>query len=89
MCTIRIHVNHLVQDAVLFAGTVRTNIDPFEEYDDKTLWNALDTAHLGDQIRGLATDVEPNGLHSYVANSVLLCLFLRRWMHLNWRDPVW
>jgi hypothetical protein len=37
----------------------------------------------------LATDVEPNGLHSYVANSVLLCLFLRRWMHLNWRDSVW
>ncbi|KAI9343056.1 hypothetical protein DFJ73DRAFT_961231 [Zopfochytrium polystomum] len=34
------------QDPVLFAGTVRSNLDPFDSLDDATLWNALRRAHL-------------------------------------------
>ncbi|CAD1785487.1 similar to Saccharomyces cerevisiae YGR281W YOR1 Plasma membrane ATP-binding cassette (ABC) transporter, multidrug transporter mediates export of many different organic anions including oligomycin [Maudiozyma barnettii] len=30
------------QDPVLFKGTIRKNLDPFGEYDDKMLWNALE-----------------------------------------------
>eukprot|EP00039_Didymoeca_costata_P001605 m.53694 g.53694 ORF g.53694 m.53694 type:complete len:1509 (-) comp10879_c0_seq1:1965-6491(-) len=49
------------QDAVLFAGTVRSNIDPFDAYDDETLWEALDTSHLKEFIKSL-----PNRLQDRV-----------------------
>jgi len=34
------------QDPVLFQGTIRTNLDPFHEYDDLHLWESLRRAHL-------------------------------------------
>eukprot|EP00038_Savillea_parva_P030625 m.79033 g.79033 ORF g.79033 m.79033 type:complete len:1540 (+) comp9265_c0_seq4:864-5483(+) len=64
---LRKKITIMPQDAVLFAGTVRQNIDPFGEYDDQTLWNALNTAHLGNHIRSLATATQPDGLQAYVA----------------------
>lgn len=37
------------QDALLFNGTIRTNLDPFGQYDDALLWDALKRAWLVDQ----------------------------------------
>jgi ABC-type multidrug transport system fused ATPase/permease subunit len=37
------------QDPWLFKGTVRSNLDPFEEHADATLWEALRRARLLDQ----------------------------------------
>ena len=34
------------QDPVLFSGTLRMNLDPFDEYTDSQLWTALERAHL-------------------------------------------
>src|SRR5581483_7512043 len=34
------------QDPMLFLGTIRSNLDPFSEHDDATLWAALRRAHL-------------------------------------------
>ncbi|KAF9929843.1 hypothetical protein FBU30_001156 [Linnemannia zychae] len=34
------------QDAVLFNGTIRSNLDPFEEHADHELWEALRRVHL-------------------------------------------
>jgi len=30
------------QEPVLFSGTMRHNLDPFDEYPDHVLWKALD-----------------------------------------------
>lgn len=37
------------QEAMLFAGTIRTNLDPFSEHDDATLYDAMKRAWLVDQ----------------------------------------
>lgn len=34
------------QEALLFSGTVRSNLDPFSQHDDAQLWDALRRAHL-------------------------------------------
>lgn len=34
------------QDPVLFSGTLRFNLDPFNNYTDDAIWNALEKAHL-------------------------------------------
>lgn len=34
------------QDPVLFSGTLRLNLDPFGNFDDASIWRALQNAHL-------------------------------------------
>lgn len=37
----RKRISVIPQEPVLFSGTVRTNLDPFDEYSDGDLWHAL------------------------------------------------
>ncbi len=34
------------QEPNLFAGTLRLNLDPFDEHSDEKIWTALQNAHL-------------------------------------------
>ncbi|KAK0545187.1 hypothetical protein OC846_005775 [Tilletia horrida] len=47
----------LPQDPLLFSGTIRSNLDPFSQYDDQRLWDALRRAELvdGEYQSGAAT----------------------------------
>ncbi|CAD6978418.1 hypothetical protein A4X06_0g7491 [Tilletia controversa] len=38
----------LPQDPLLFSGTIRSNLDPFSQYEDQRLWDALRRAQLVD-----------------------------------------
>jgi ABC-type multidrug transport system fused ATPase/permease subunit len=49
---VRKAISIIPQDPVLFTGTVRFNLDPFSEYSDKEIWDAIDRAHL----RALVSD---------------------------------
>ena len=41
------------KDPVLFSGTLRINLDPFEVYSDEQLWNALEKANLKEFVEEL------------------------------------
>lgn len=41
------------QDASLFEGTVRENLDPLGEHDDTELWNVLELSHLKEHISSM------------------------------------
>lgn len=56
ICTIGLHdlrtrLSIIPQDPVMFEGTLRSNIDPLEEFSDEQIWEALESCHLGDNVR--------------------------------------
>ena len=46
------------QDPVLFSGSLRMNLDPFEAHTDAQLWSALEHAYLKDFVSSLAEGLQ-------------------------------
>ncbi|CAO3624546.1 unnamed protein product [Cunninghamella blakesleeana] len=43
---LRSKITIIPQEATLFSGTIRSNLDPFDEHDDTEIWNSLIRSHL-------------------------------------------
>ncbi|XP_046899863.1 multidrug resistance-associated protein 1 [Hypomesus transpacificus] len=50
---LRSRITIIPQDPVLFSGSMRMNLDPFDAYTDEEVWSALELAHLKNFVSGL------------------------------------
>uniref|UniRef100_A0A672LN94 ABC-type glutathione-S-conjugate transporter n=1 Tax=Sinocyclocheilus grahami TaxID=75366 RepID=A0A672LN94_SINGR len=75
---LRSRLTIIPQDPVLFSGTLRMNLDPFEKSSDEEIWTVLELAHLKDYVRGLPTglqhEVSEGGENLSVGQRQLVCL---------------
>ncbi|XP_033638055.1 multidrug resistance-associated protein 5-like [Asterias rubens] len=75
---LRQKISIIPQDPVLFIGTVRYNLDPFEQQSEKDIWQALDRSYMADKIRslegGLDAPVVEGGDNFSVGERQLLCM---------------
>ena len=64
------------QDPVLFSGSLRTNLDPFNQKADDQLWQALRLAHLSDFVSSYGLDfvVSEGGENLSLGQRQLICL---------------
>jgi ABC-type multidrug transport system fused ATPase/permease subunit len=75
---LRSHLAIIPQEPVLFKGTVRSNLDPFDRYNDTQLWDAIGLAHLKDTVNELPEKLESpvaeNGDNFSLGQKQLFCL---------------
>ncbi|KAK7067583.1 Canalicular multispecific organic anion transporter 1, partial [Halocaridina rubra] len=75
---LRSRLTIIPQDPVLFSGTLRMNLDPFEQYSDDRVWSALELSHLKEFVSGLASglqyEVSEGGDNLSVGQRQLVCL---------------
>lgn len=75
---LRSKISIIPQDPVLFSGSMRRNLDPFEEYSDEMLWKSLEEVKLKNspslQVQGLQTLVAAGGSNFSVGQRQLICL---------------
>uniref|UniRef100_A0A663DTZ5 ATP binding cassette subfamily C member 2 n=1 Tax=Aquila chrysaetos chrysaetos TaxID=223781 RepID=A0A663DTZ5_AQUCH len=75
---LRQNLTIIPQDPVLFTGTLRMNLDPFDQYTDEEVWKALELAHLKSYVQdlpeGLLHLVSEAGENLSVGQRQLVCL---------------
>ena len=74
---LRQKISIIPQDPSLFSGTVRENLDPFKDYSDQSMWEALGEAHLTQTIKGMGgldAVVAEGGGNLSVGQRQLLCM---------------
>uniref|UniRef100_A0AAX7SDD3 ATP-binding cassette, sub-family C (CFTR/MRP), member 12 n=1 Tax=Astatotilapia calliptera TaxID=8154 RepID=A0AAX7SDD3_ASTCA len=75
---LRSKLSVIPQDPVLFVGTVRYNLDPFNKYTDEEIWAALEKSYMKDSISKLEGTLEAhvmeNGENFSVGQRQLICM---------------
>ncbi|KAH0815457.1 hypothetical protein GEV33_007334 [Tenebrio molitor] len=75
---LRSKISIIPQEPVLFSGTMRKNLDPFDDYSDVDLWRALEDVELKDAVAdlasGLNSKMSEGGSNFSVGQRQLVCL---------------
>lgn len=75
---LRSKISIIPQDPILFSGTLRSNLDPFEEKTDAELWSALDQVELKEAVSSLAGGLQckmsDGGSNFSMGQRQLVCL---------------
>ncbi|XP_070798750.1 ATP-binding cassette sub-family C member 4 [Pituophis catenifer annectens] len=75
---LRKKISIIPQEPALFTGTMRKNLDPFNEYSDEDLWNSLEEVQLKEAIEDLPDKLEAqlaeSGSNFSVGQRQLVCL---------------
>lgn len=67
---LRSQLNIIPQDAHAFEGTVRENLDPFEQFSDEELWRVLEMAHLKEHVESMKTEAKKEADDTKKSNSL-------------------
>jgi ATP-binding cassette subfamily C (CFTR/MRP) protein 4 len=75
---LRSKISIIPQEPVLFSGSVRKNLDPFDEYQDNQIWNVLEEVRLKEFVTdlpsGLYSNLSEGGSNFSVGQKQLICL---------------
>ncbi|XP_018576445.1 probable multidrug resistance-associated protein lethal(2)03659 isoform X2 [Anoplophora glabripennis] len=75
---LRSKISIIPQEPVLFSGTMRKNLDPFDEYLDADIWRALEDVELKEAMQdltsGLSSKMSEGGSNFSVGQRQLVCL---------------
>ncbi|XP_011185639.2 probable multidrug resistance-associated protein lethal(2)03659 [Zeugodacus cucurbitae] len=75
---LRSKISIIPQEPVLFSGSMRYNLDPFDEYSDNKLWEALEEVKLKGVVSelpsGLQSKISEGGSNFSVGQRQLVCL---------------
>ncbi|XP_077204240.1 ATP-binding cassette sub-family C member 5 isoform X2 [Paroedura picta] len=78
LADLRSKLSIIPQEPVLFSGTVRSNLDPFTQYSEDQIWDALERTHMKECISQLPlkleSEVMENGENFSVGERQLLCI---------------
>lgn len=74
----RSRIGMIPQDPFLFGGALRENIDPFDEYSDFEIWEALEHSNLKNLVKesadGLSMKITDNGSNLSQGQRQLMCM---------------
>ncbi|XP_032668813.1 sodium leak channel non-selective protein-like [Odontomachus brunneus] len=75
---LRSKLSIIPQDPILFSGTIRSNLDPFQQHTDSDIWNTLEKTRMKDKVSLMTGNLDASvgfgGNNLSVGERQLLCL---------------